>query len=158
MLSHKFTANNFNNGKNKRTYQVWGNMKQRCLNPNSTRYADYGGRGITVCERWLSFENFLADMGVAPDGLTLDRVDNEKGYSPDNCVWNTYANQNKNSRRAKLVTIGKRTMCINDWCRLIGLSYCSYKQRIKNGWSQEQALTKPPLPRGSNVNAKRRKK
>jgi hypothetical protein len=73
-------------------------MRQRCLNPKNSNYADYGGRGITVCERWLNFTNFLADMGVRPEGLTLGRRDNNRGYSPDNCGWETYTEQNRNTR------------------------------------------------------------
>lgn len=142
--THMYTAKNFANGKHKHIYQVWANMKQRCMNPNNSRYPDYGGRGITVCDRWLSFENFLADMGVPPPKHTLDRIDNDKGYSKDNCRWTTASIQNKNSRRAKHFTVGKQTMCISDWCRTTGISYGLYKARIKRGWSQERALTTPP--------------
>lgn len=80
-------------------YEIWASIKQRCTNPRSKRYKDYGSRGITLCDRWLeSFENFYADMGPRPEGLTLDRIDNDKGYSPDNCRWVSYAEQNLNKR------------------------------------------------------------
>lgn len=76
-------------------------MLQRCRNPRNRRFKDYGGRGITVCERWLSFDNFLADMGEPPLGLTIERRDNDKGYEPGNCYWATYKVQANNQRRSK---------------------------------------------------------
>lgn len=80
------------------TYHTWENMKQRCLNPKHPSYADYGGRGITVCEEWLSFEGFFASMGKKPKGKTLERVDNNLGYFPENCEWATPLKQNSNQR------------------------------------------------------------
>ena len=86
-----------------RTYKSWLSMKERCLNPNATRYPDYGAKGITICERWASsFEGFLADMGERPVGKTLDRIDGTKGYEPSNCRWATYAEQTYNTKRTKL--------------------------------------------------------
>lgn len=79
-------------------YVIWQGMKQRCLNPKNAKYGSYGARGITVCERWLAFENFLADMGSRPAGLTLERVNNDKGYGPDNCKWATLSEQARNRR------------------------------------------------------------
>jgi hypothetical protein len=84
------------------TYNSWVDMKKRCSNPKHKNYADYGGRGISVCEAWSnSFASFLADMGERPDGLTLDRIDNSKGYEPGNCRWATRVAQARNRRVRK---------------------------------------------------------
>jgi hypothetical protein len=89
------------NGKRYRspTYISWAGMLTRCRNSKQRSYAEYGGRGIAVCERWLAFENFLADMGERPPGLTLDRIDNDGGYEPGNCRWATTKEQRANQRR-----------------------------------------------------------
>ena len=83
------------------TYNTWGRMIQRCNDKKDVDYKDYGGRGITVCSRWLEFENFFEDMGTRPDGLSIERVNNNKGYSPDNCKWATSTEQNRNKRLGK---------------------------------------------------------
>lgn len=90
------------NGTETKTYQVWLWLHERCNNPNNHAYKDYGGRGIKVCERWRYFENFLRDMGEKPKGLTIERKNNDKGYSPDNCKWATRAVQARNRRSTKL--------------------------------------------------------
>lgn len=84
-----------------KAYEVWDNMKQRCLNKNNTRYHDYGGRGITVCARWMKFINFYKDMGDPPRGKQLDRINNDKGYCKKNCRWSTRKEQGLNKRMFK---------------------------------------------------------
>ena len=87
------------NGKRSREHTCWSHMLDRCRNPNSSCYRYYGGRGITVCERWHKFEHFLADMGRCPPGLTLERINNSGNYTPDNCKWATVSDQNRNKRK-----------------------------------------------------------
>lgn len=86
------------NGKKSTSYISWYSMKQRCLNPNNRYYKYYGGRGITICERWMKFENFLEDMGERPKELSLDRIDNDGNYEPSNCKWSTRKEQQNNRR------------------------------------------------------------
>lgn len=124
-------------------YKTWERMRQRCHNPNSNSYGNYGGRGIVVCERWLSsFENFLADMGERPEGKTLDRYpDNDGNYEPGNCRWATNAEQKRNTRRTKMITFNGKTLCMRDWAALVGVSESQFWKRINKGWPLERALT-----------------
>jgi hypothetical protein len=89
-----------------RTYKSWSKMKERCFNPNNNRYYAYGARGITVCERWLVFDNFLEDMGERPEDRTLDRIDVDGNYEPENCRWATRSEQARNTRRRKAMQLG----------------------------------------------------
>ena len=109
-----------------RLYRIWTNMKTRCLNPNDEyKYSRYGGRGITICDEWLEYEPFLkwAMSSGYSDDLTIDRVDNSKGYSPDNCRWVTMAEQNKNRSSTHFVTINGETKCVKDWRKELHKSY-----------------------------------
>jgi hypothetical protein len=125
------------------TYNSWLSMKQRCLNPNATGYDLYGGRGIKICERWLKFENFVADMGVRPDGRTLDRIDNNGNYEPGNCRWSTSHEQNRNRSKLHMITWNGKTQCIEDWSREIGLSVGCIAHRLKTGMSMDEIAAKP---------------
>lgn len=119
-----------------RTWNIHRGMKQRCLNPKNHAFKHYGGRGITVCERWSGdqgFENFLADMGEAPDGMTLDRKENDGNYEPDNCRWVPQALQTTNTRQNHLVTYQGETHCIAEWSRRLGIPAAKLRCRARAG-------------------------
>lgn len=125
-------------------YCIWNAMLTRCNNEKSENYKNYGGRGIKVCERWRTFANFIADMGHKPTPThTLDRRDNNKGYSPDNCRWATRKEQSRNSRRCKYITFAGRTMVMLDWCELLGVPYYTVRGRMRRGWPFVEAVTRP---------------
>lgn len=126
-----------------KTYNVWHSMRARCANPRNAAFKDYGGRGIAVCERWLKFSGFFEDMGAAPEGGTLDRIDNNKGYSPDNCRWATPTEQGRNKRNNILITIGEETLPLSAWIERTGVSYGTAHQRIRIGWPPHLAVTTP---------------
>lgn len=123
------------------TYRTWCHIKDRCNNPNYKRYADYGGRGITVCERWRTFENFIEDMGVRPAATSIDRIDNNKGYSPGNCRWATRVEQARNVRTNVLLCIDGVTATIAEWNeKQSAVSYEGIRARLKRGWSDKEAV------------------
>ena len=127
-------------------YKIWTSMKSRCLNQNDKAYKYYGERGITVCERWRhSFENFIADMGVRSSGnLSIERIDNDKGYSPDNCVWANKTVQSRNHRRNFQITFNGETLCVTDWAVRLGMEPQTLSNRIQRyGWSIEKAFSTP---------------
>lgn len=125
------------------TYTCWAMMKQRCCNPNAARYDDYGGRGISVCERWESFENFLADMGEKPDGRTIERRDVNGNYEPSNCVWETPKAQARNRRNNRVVEFNGVSKCISEWSEELGIPYQRLYHRLVHAkWPVERALVK----------------
>lgn len=125
-----------------RVFRIWTGMKTRCTNPRAVNFADYGGRGIAICERWASFENFFADMGPPPDGYTLERKDNAGHYTPDNCIWSTPRQQAQNRRTNRLLTHAGETLCSEEWARRIGISRAGLMRRIDIlKWPVERALT-----------------
>jgi hypothetical protein len=126
-------------------FHTWGQMIQRCRNPRHPRYSDWGGRGIAVCPRWReSFAAFLEDMGEAPTPKhTIDRIDNDRGYEPGNCRWATTAEQNRNSRKNRILTYQGRSMILADWAREIGIDPAVLQTRLRRGWTVEQAIGTP---------------
>lgn len=126
-------------------FNAWSSMKKRCLNSRHKRWSDYGGRGITVCDRWImSFYNFLADMGERPSAFhSLDRIDNNGNYDPSNCRWATRQQQNGNTRYNHFVSYNGQTLCVAALERELGMPITSLKQRLARGWSIDDAVTVP---------------
>jgi hypothetical protein len=127
------------------TYRTWSEMKYRCNNPNSHSYFKYGGVGIKVCDRWNRFENFLEDMGERPDGMSIDRIDNTKGYSPDNCRWADPYTQASNKRNVRHY----KGLNMSEWDRKLGFRPGTMRARITvSKWTWEKATTTPKFKRG----------
>lgn len=118
--------------------------KQRCYNPKCRDYAYYGGRGITVCDRWLeSFDNFVSDMGLRPEGMTLERKDNDGPYSPDNCVWATRAAQSRNTRGVRVIEYRGEKRTMSEWERALGWKPGVLKARLTRlGYTVDEAFSK----------------
>jgi len=125
--------------------QAFHMTKQRCYNQNCRDYKHYGGRGIRICERWLeSTENFILDMGLRPDGMTLERIDNQGDYTPENCVWATRLTQSQNTRNARQITYKGETLTVAEWERRLGFSRGTLKARFNLlHYSVDEAMTKP---------------
>jgi len=121
-------------------YRTWQSMVQRCRNPNGPDYHRYGGRGINMCGRWASFENFLLDMGHRPDGTTLNRVDNDIGYNKENCRWSTHREQYNNKCSNRIIEYRSRRATMAQWARIRKIKYSVLFQRIHRGWTVRRAL------------------
>lgn len=131
------------NGRLTSEYNSWRNMRDRCKYPGDDHWANYGGRGIKVCERWdTSFENFLADMGLKPTPRhSIGREDGNGNYEPSNCRWETPKEQGRNRRNNRLVHYQNRDMTLAEACELTGLPRSRVKARLRNGWPIERALS-----------------
>lgn len=128
-------------GKRKPEYSIWRSVVHRCTSPDSPHWPRYGGRGIDICSRWrTSFQAFFDDMGQRPLGLTLERVDNDKGYSPDNCVWATRKQQANNTSRTLFVVHRSETRSLQEWSALTGVKANTIRKRLREGWPVGRAL------------------
>lgn len=126
-----------------RVYKAWAHMRQRCSCPTHSDWASYGGRGITVCPEWSSFSRFLADMGEPLPGTSLDRINNDFGYSKSNCRWATAEEQANNKRNNVRYVFDGRNLTMTQWSRELGIGFTTLQARFINGWSVERALTTP---------------
>lgn len=125
-------------------HNSWYSLRSRCRNPKDHAFHNYGGRGIKVCERWESFENFLADMGPRPSPKhSIDRIDVNGDYCPENCRWATRQEQNSNRRDCHYLTHNGETLTVYEWARRTGLSDGAIRYRMKQGWSVAKTLTTP---------------
>jgi hypothetical protein len=124
-------------------YMTWTNIKARCNNPNNTAYKNYGARGIVICKEWLnSFENFFKDMGECPIGFSIERIDNDKGYTKDNCIWASPKIQAMNRRSNFIVTYKGKEKPLKQWCDDLNLNYKKVFARIRQlGWTVDKALS-----------------
>lgn len=126
-----------------RLCHVYYDMRKRCYNTKYKDYKYYGGRGITICAEWLNSFQAFYDWSISHgynDNLTIDRIDNNKGYSPDNCRWATRKQQNRNQRRNVYLTYDGKTMIMKDWAIELNLNYSTIKTRHLNGWTDKECL------------------
>lgn len=147
LASESTTTRSTTHGKSRTSeYRVWAGMKDRCLNPNSRNFPDWGGRGIQVCQRWQeSFEAFLEDVGLRPEkGMSLDRINNAGNYEPGNVRWATWEQQQNNRRSSSRLTYNGETKTLPQWAREFGLKRDTLQHRIHDRkWDLEQALSTP---------------
>lgn len=136
-------------GKVTPTYRTWTSMIRRCTMPSQDSYPLYGGRGIIVCERWRTFENFLLDMGEKPSSRhSIDRLDRNGNYEPGNCRWAIEKEQQRNRSTNRLLTYKGQTLTVVEWSEITGIGSPAIRTRLdKHGWSVERALETPPRTR-----------
>ena len=143
---------------NPRLYTVWGGMKARCYNRKNKYYYLYGGKGITVCEEWMCFENFYNwaiqngyDKDAEYSKCTIDRIDSNGNYCPENCRWVDWDTQARNTSANKVLTFNGKTQHITDWSNELGIPLSTISVRLKRGWSTEKALSQKRWERGDAI-------
>lgn len=123
-----------------KTWVIWAAMRRRCRYKKHDKYDRYGGRGITVCERWDEYTNFLSDMGERPDGYTLERIDNDGNYEPGNCRWATKKEQARNRSSNHFLEIYDSRKCLAEWAEISGTCQNKIRDRLKRGWPPKEAV------------------
>jgi len=137
--------------KGTKIYNTWQAMLNRCKLPSNKSYHRYGGRGITVCDRWKSFENFLEDMGEPNKGESIDRINNDGNYEPSNCKWSDDKTQSRNKSTNVWLEANGTTMIMADWAKRLGCHSITIKARLARGWNVIDAVTKPIKSKGVTV-------
>lgn len=126
------------------TFVAWQSMIWRCNNKARADYKHYGGRGISVCQRWASsFQNFIDDMGPKPSQHSLGRIDNDGNYEPNNCRWETLSQQARNKRTNRVITYEGKSMTLVEWAEATGLNRDTISKRLEAGWTVAQSITRP---------------
>lgn len=126
-----------------RLYRIWANIKTRCYNHNDPHFQRWGAKGITVCDEWKDDFKAFYDWAMSngyEEHLTIDRIDNDKGYSPDNCRWATVKEQNQNKKKVRFITYNGKTQTIPEWTKELGLGKETIRERLKRGWSESEAI------------------
>lgn len=134
-----------------KTHNTWTSMLQRCYYEGHKSYVDYGGRGITVCHRWMLFENFLSDMGDRPDGMVIGRINNDGNYEPGNCQWEDWFQQGNNKRTNRRIEVNGKSFTLAEWARFAGVNDNTISDRIERGWTLSDAVSMPAKYNGSKV-------
>ncbi len=145
-ITHGATRNKVGASRLSAEYGAWQGMRRRCYQPGDAKFSLYGARGIGMCDRWRDdFAAFLADMGARPSPLfSLDRIDVNGPYSPENCRWATQKEQQRNRRDNRVIEFRGEKRCIAEWAELLGIKRATVQRRLSVGWSVERALTEVP--------------
>lgn len=141
-------SDGFHGETNTDLYRIWRHMRDRCEKPNTQRYERYGGRGISVCDEWSEYKPFAkwARENGYTKGLSIDRINNDDGYYPGNCRWATFKEQNNNRSGCRYITLDGETHTIAEWSDITGMRHSTITQRLNQGWSDEDVLTRPLRP------------
>jgi hypothetical protein len=125
----------------RRAYGAWMKLRRRCDYKRGAEYRHYGGRGITYDPRWALFETFVADVGLPPPGMSLERIDNDGGYCKDNCRWATRKEQNRNTRSNRIIEFNGMRQSLSAWAEQLGVKTTTLRGRLESGWPLERALS-----------------
>jgi hypothetical protein len=151
-MKRKITTKPLSHLTKTRIYRIWCGILDRCNRPNGPNYSRYGGRGISVCEEWRFFCNFYNDMKEGySDELSIERVENDKGYFKDNCRWATRTEQARNRRTNHYFEYNGERLTLAGWCEKLNVDYALVRNRLKKGWTEELALFTPKIKHGHTL-------